>query len=140
VNLKKYLIFFYYLTNLNSKNQLKLERKLFSNNLKLFKNKNKITYKIIKTSIFYNLSTLIKGPLCIIKNTQNNNIDIQKLINLNPIVPLLAIKLNKKIYSNTQIKYIPTLNYKNNIQILNKTFKQLLKLPYTKLKNKTNSK
>ena len=134
------LIFFFYLTNLNSKNQLKLEKKLFINNLKLFKNKNKITYKVIKASIFYNLSTLVKGPLCIIKNTQNNNINIQKLINLDPIVSLLAIKLNKKIYSNIQIKSLTTLNYKNNIKTLNKTLKQFLKLPYTKFKKQPNSK
>ena len=112
---------------------MELEKKLFINNLKICKNKNKITYKILKTSIFYNLSTLIKGPLCIIKSTQNNSINIQKLINLDPI-PLLAIKLNRKVYSNIQLKSITTLNYKNNIKILNQTFKQLLKIPYTKLK------
>lgn len=127
------LIFFFFLTNLNSKNQLELEKKLLQNNLKLCKNRNKIIHKVIKNSIFFNLSTLITGPLCIVESTKKTN--VQKLLTLDPHIPLLAIKLNKKIYSNIQIKSISTLDYKDNIRILNKTFKRLLKIPYTKLKN-----
>ena len=50
-------------------------------------------------------------------------------------MPILSLKLNKKIYSNMQLKNLTTLNYNKNVVIMNKTFKKLLKVPYYKLKN-----
>ena len=133
---KPNLIFFIYIPNSNVKNQLKLEQKLFKNNLKLYNIKNNLTKHVINNSIYSRIDILIKGPLSIItlKNPKKININIQKLLNFNSNISVLTIKLNKKIYSNEQIKTISTLNYKNNIKILNKTFKQLIKIPYYNLK------
>lgn len=132
------LIFFFFLTNLNSKNQLKLEQKLFKKNLKLFKIKNTLIKKVLKKSVFVNFSIMVKGPLCIIelkdsKKLLNNFNDLKKL---NPSTPLISLKLNKKIYTINQLKTITTLNYKTNVKVLNKTLKRFLKLPYYKFKSK----
>ena len=134
---KTNLIFFFYIANFSVVNQLELEQKLFKNNLELYKIKNTLLKHSVKQSVFTNISPLIKGPLCIVKfnNNKSVNLNFQTLLNLNNTVPILAIKLNKKIYSNVQVKTISTLNYTNNIKILNKTFTRLLKIPYYKFKN-----
>ena len=130
------LIFFYFINNLNNEDQLTLNQKLFKSNIEIYKIKKTLTQKIIKNSIFSNSSILIKGPLSIVvpKNIKEENLNIQNLLNFDSNMLNLAIKLNKKLYSNLQLKKISTLNYNNNIKILNKTFKRLIKKPYIVLK------
>lgn len=130
------LIFFCFINNLNNEDQLTLNQKLFKSNIEIYKIKKTLTQKIIKNSIFSNSSILIKGPLSIVvpKNIKEENLNIQNLLNFDSNMLNLAIKLNKKLYSNLQLKKISTLNYNNNIKILNKTFKRLIKKPYIVLK------
>ena len=132
------VLFLFFLTNLNSKNQLKLSQKLHENNLKLYKVKNTLLRSILKKSIFLKFESIIKGPLCIIesKDEKKVNENFQSLLKLNQNALTLSIKLNKKIYSNYQIKTLSTLNYKNNMKVLSKTLKQLTKIPYNKLAEK----
>ena len=134
------LILFLYQPNLNVANQLELEQKLFKNNLRLYKIKNSLMRKVINRSVFLNYFVMFNGPLCIIrvKNTKIFNTNFQNILNINTIVPSLTIKLNKKIYSNIQLKTLSTLNYSQNILILNKTFKHLLKTSYYKFNNLKN--
>lgn len=134
------LIFFVYQNNVGATNQLKLEQKLFKNNLRFYKIKNSLIKKVINQSVFLNYSVMFTGPLCIIhfKNLKNSNFNFQSLLNINTIVPSLTIKLNKKIYSNTQLKTLSTLNYSNNMLRLNKTFKRLMKISYYKFSNLKN--
>jgi len=132
------LIFFFHTLNLKSTNWLKLEQKLFKLNLKCYKIKNTLTKRIIKHSVLINFSTIINGSICIIyfKNIQNINTDnIQNLLKVSQMMPLISIKLNTKLYSKKQLSTIYTLNYKTNIKILNKTLKTFLKTPYYKFKN-----
>ena len=130
------LIFFCFINNLNNEDQLTLNQKLFKSNIEIYKIKKTLTQKIIKNSIFSNSSILIKGPLSIVvpKNIKEENLNIQNLLNFDSNMLNLAIKLNNKLYSNLQLKKISTLNYNNNIKILNKTFKRLIKKPYIVLK------
>ena len=130
------LIFFFFITNLPIKNQLELDQKLSKNNLKIYKIKNTIATIALQSSIFLNTLALVNGPISMlsVKNSQLHNLNLLNLLNIYPNTFILTIKLNKKIYSNTQLKTISTLNYKDNIVILNKTFKKLIKIPYLYLK------
>ena len=133
---KTNLIFFFFSTNLNSANQLKLDQKLFKYNLTIYKTKNALLKHVLNQSIFANFSINVKGPLCIIKHkkTMKNEDNLQKLVKFNLESPFLNLKLNNKFYSNSQLKNLPTLNYKHNITNLTKTFNKLLKTSYYKIK------
>lgn len=133
---KKDLFFFFFLPNLTRTNQLKLEQTLFKHKLKIYTIKNSLLKYALTESVFLNFSNLVKGPLCIIEFNSDTkiNTNFKNLLKFNSI-HILSVKLNKKIYSNSQLKTISTLNYKSNIKILNKTFKRLLKIPYYKLNN-----
>lgn len=129
------LIFFFYTTDLNVINQLQLDQKLNKNNLKIYKIKNTLMKHVLNNSVFKNFSVSINGPLCFIKLKNTKKLDIKTLINISPNMPFLGIKLNKRIYSTNQLKTVSTLNYSNNVKILNKTFKRLIKVPYYKIRN-----
>jgi len=132
------LIFFFHTLNLKTIKWLKIEQKLLKLNLKYYKVKNTLTKYVIKNSVFLNFLPIINGPICIIyikKNQNNTNLDIQNLLKLSQTMPLVSVKLNKKLYSKNQLLTISTLNYRTNIKVLNKTLKTFLKNPYYKFKN-----
>ena len=133
---KSPLILISHTLNLNSNKWLKIEQNLINSNLKYYKLKNAVTKQALTKSIFFNVLPIFNGSLCFIypKNYKNFNENFQNLIKINKTMPILAIKLNKKIYSKTQLENISNLNYKQNIKILNKTLKNLLKFPYYKFK------
>ena len=129
-------------SNLNSKNWLKIEQELFNSNLKYYKINNTLTKYVLDSSIFSNLTTLINGSLCIIhyNNAQTTKIDTKKLLKINKSIPIVCAKLNNKVYSANQLSSVSTLNYDKNIRIFNKSLKKMLKFPYFKLKNSNFSK
>ena len=129
---KNPLIFFFHITNLDSKNWIKIEQKKFYNNIRCYKLSNTLTKQVLNHSTLANLSIIINGSLCFVYY-KNNNPEIQKLIKLNKALPLLCLKLNKNIYSLNQLSNITTLNHTKNIKIFNKTLIKLLKTPYYKL-------
>jgi ribosomal protein L10 len=139
---KPTLIFFLHISNLNSKNWLKIEQELFNSNLKYYKINNTLTKYVLDSSIFSNLTTLINGSLCIIhyNNAQTTKIDTKKLLKINKSIPIVCAKLNNKVYSANQLSSVSTLNYDKNIRIFNKSLKKMLKFPYFKLKNSNFSK
>jgi hypothetical protein len=78
---------------------------------------------------------IINGNLCLLsfKDNKKNTVNIQEIVKIDPSMAFLGLKLNNKFYSSSQLKTLSTLNYKDNVQILNKSLKKLLKLPYYNL-------
>ena len=130
------LVFFFHTTNLNSKRSLKIDQDLFTYGLKCHKITNTMTQYALKNSVVSNSSILISGSLCLVclKKNKTLKIDLQKLLNISKTMPVIGVKLNKKIYSKQQLSTLSTLNYTKNIKVLNKMFKKLLKIPNFKLK------
>jgi len=131
------LVFFFHTTNLNSKRSLKIEQDLFNYELECHKITNTITRYALKNSVISNTSILISGSLCLVcLKKKTLKIDVQKLLNISKTMPVLGVKLNKKMYSRQQLSTLSTLNYTKNVKVLNKMFKKLLKIPNFKLKKK----
>lgn len=131
------IFFLYNSTNLNFKNWIKIEQNLSKQNLKYFKIYNTLIKTFLKNSIFFNLTPLINGSVIIIYTSKETNINLQKIINLNPLFTFLCLKFNNSIYSSYQIRTIYAVNYKQNIKILNQSLKKILKYPYYKLNKKS---
>ena len=106
--------------NKKSNNWVKLEQGLKKINLNYYKPYNKIARKIFKTSIYSNFINLINGPffLLIPKNETILNKKILKKETLEFFkFRLLALKLNKKIYSTKQIQKLNSFVYKESISV-----------------------
>ena len=134
----KKLILIYHTSNLKLTEWLKTEKKLKKNNLKCYKLNNKLVQKALNKSNLLNFSKILKGPLCFV--TINNNKGLKQhfnnLIKFNKIMLLLAIKLNRKVYSFKQINNLTTLSYSNIIKTFNKILNNSTKILYHKFKNK----
>ena len=130
------VIFFFHTTNLNSKNKLKIDKKLAKKKLTSFNIKNGLLSIAFKKSIFVNQSFLIKGSLCFLFNKfeKKANNEYENLLNFKTNLVLIAIKLNNKIYLVNQLKTLTSLNYINNFKVLNRTLKNVFKHPYYKTK------
>ena len=100
------IFFLYNSTNLNFKNWIKIEQNLSKQNLKYFKIYNTLIKTFLKNSIFFNLTPLINGSVIIIYTSKETNINLQKIINLNPLFTFLCLKFNNSIYSSYQIRTI----------------------------------
>jgi hypothetical protein len=121
------IFFIYNSNNLNKKNWIIIEQVFSKLNLKYYRPYNKLTIKSLSNSIYSNMKQLIHGNIIFIKPKPKTSLKIKNLTNLNPILTLLCIKLNKKVYSITQIKNINTLNYKLVNLTLFKSLKNCLK-------------
>lgn len=127
--------FFCHGASLNSESWIKTEQTLVKNKLKYYRVFNTLMIKTLKCSIFKNLTTLLHGPIILI-NTSDVKLTLKKLKNVNPLINLLCLKLNNKIYSRKQIKNIKKLSYVENVYIFHKSLKTLIKMPYCKFKSK----
>lgn len=127
--------FFFHGASLNNESWIKTEQTLVSNKLKYYRVFNTLMIRTLKCSIFKNLTTLLHGPIVLI-NTDNVELTLKKLKNINPLINLLCLKLNNKIYSRKQIKNIKKLSYIENVSIFHKSMKTLIKMPYYKFKSK----
>ena len=107
-------------TNQKASNWVKLEQGLKSINLNYYKLYNKVTKKVLKTSIYLNFTNLINSPFFLI-TPKKKTILTKKLITKEALeflkFRLLAIKLNKKIYSIKQIQKINSFVYKETISV-----------------------
>ena len=137
--LKNYpFIFLVHTPNLNSQNLLKIEQQLFKNTLHCYKINNNLTKLVLKNSLFSSFVNLVQGPLCFIYfNPKHSslNLNLEKLLVNKSKIIVLGVKLNKRIYTKSQIKTLNTFNYNQNIIIFNKTLKKIIKTPYHKLKS-----
>ena len=127
--------FFFHGASLNNESWIKTEQTLVRNKLKYYRVFNTLMIRTLKCSIFKNLITLLHGPIVLI-NTDNVELTLKKLKNINPLINLLCLKLNNKIYSRKQIKNIKKLSYIENVSIFHKSMKNLIKMPYYKFKSK----
>mgnify|MGYP006192120913 CR=1 FL=1 len=87
---------------------------------------------------FTNTNTIEGGKYFVLCHTENMSRSklLEKLKNINPLVNLLCLKLNNKIYSRKQIKNIKKLSYIENVSIFHKSMKTLIKMPYYKFNSK----
>ena len=113
------------------------------NKITIFQNffvSNNLFKKILKNSIYTNLTFLINGliNLSIIKYNLNSNIDKHFKTNLNSKTNniLVALKLNNKIYSSSQLTKLKSLNYSRNVLFLHKTLKNCVSFPSKKMISK----
>jgi hypothetical protein len=136
---KKRLLIAFHTLNVNFLNSLYLKQVLFKFNLKYFKVHVTITKNLLKNSIFTNYSNIINNSMCLIypENFTNMKNNIQEILNIDKKLNILSLKLNNNFYIKPQLRNITTLHYNKNIKVLNKTFKNILKTPYYKLKNKS---
>lgn len=116
------LLFFSNGINQTSKNWVKIEQGLQKLKLIYYKSYNKLTLKILLTSIFLNFDKIVSGPFFFLKPDQNF-FEKYKIISFlenfkSLFFSLLAIKVNNKIYSLLQINNINSFKYKSSIILL----------------------
>ena len=112
------LFFFFSGINQNSSNWIKTEQELKNINLNYYKVFNKTSTKTFKNSIYKNTEPTITSNTFFIKPTTNKKLLTKKrLLNIETFV-FLAIKINNKVYSLNQLKYINSFKYYENILLL----------------------
>ena len=106
--------------NQKASNWVKLEQGFKLINLNCYKPYNKIARKVLKTSIYLNFINLINGPFFLI-TPKKKTILTKKLIKKETFeflkFRLLAMKLNKKVYSIKQIQKMNSFAYKETISV-----------------------
>ena len=106
--------------NQKANNWVKLEQEFKTINLNYYKPYNKIARKVLKTSIYSNFLNLINGPFFLL-TPKNRTLLTKKLIRKETLeflkFRLLAIKLNKKIYSIKQIQKLNSFVYKETVSV-----------------------
>jgi len=101
---------------------------------------NNLLRKKLKDSIYNNLTFLITGfvNLSIIK--YNLNLDLEKHfiknVNSKSNSIIIALKLNSKIYSSSQLTKLKSLHYSTNTVFLHKTLKNCISFPSKKIISK----
>lgn len=115
------LFFFFNSIHRNSNDGIIIEQNLKKFNLNYYKIFNKTSKTTINSSIYKNSNELINSMTVFIKPI-SHSIELKKSNLLSCFEPLLfnmlAIKLNNKIYSTSQLKGISTLNYKDTQLLL----------------------
>ncbi len=132
---KKTPIFFIFnVANTNSKNWIKVEQDFYDQQLKHYKIYNTLLIRLTEKSIFQKMNLIINSSTCFIyfKN-DTSELNLHKLIKLNPLISCIGLKLNHKLYSVSQLSKVSTLNHTQNIKIFNKLLKKIIKFPYYKL-------
>nr|YP_010233624.1 hypothetical protein LWA48_mgp10 [Pleurosigma inscriptura]QSZ78241.1 hypothetical protein Pi_026 [Pleurosigma inscriptura] len=123
--------------NQKSNNWIKLEQEFKTINLNYYKLYNKIAIKVLKTSIYSNFINLVNGPFFLL-TPKNKTILTKKLIRKETLgflkFRLLAIKLNKKIYSIKQTQKLNSFVYKETISVFYQFLLINLKFPQTLIK------
>jgi len=115
---KKNLFFFFNGVNQNSEDWIITEQGLQIINFSYYKVFNKTANKILKNSIYDNFQPTINGTTFFIQPKSDSK-PLSRLIltsNFDKLLfVILAIKLNNKIYGETQIKNSNSLEYNENI-------------------------
>lgn len=106
----------------NNENWLKTEQLLKDNNCSFYRIKNKILINNLNDNLFFNLNSLINGPILFLKLNNTKSFPIIK-----KNFPIYLLKVSKKIYVFKQISKIKHLDFgyniktlKNNIDIITK--------------------
>ena len=130
---KNSFLFFSIGANQNSQNWLEIEQKLSKLELNYYKTYNNTTKKIIKNSIYKNLSHLVNSTFFLLKPKLSK---IKSNIINSILFATLAIKLNKKIYLISQSKNINSFNYKKNMSVMYQFLLTNLKFSNTVIRKK----
>ena len=108
---------------------------MVNHKLKYFRILNKLMINTLKNSIFKNLIVLIHGPI-ILLNSNNANLTLKELENINPLISLLGFRINNNVYSKKQIKNLKNLSYIENISVFHNSMKTFTKMSYYTFKSK----
>ena len=98
----------------NKERWLKTEQLLKENRCSFFRIKNKILIKNLNDNLFFNLNSLINGPILFLKLNDTNS-----FLTLKKAFPIYLLKASNKLYVFDQISEIKTLDFKSNIRLLN---------------------
>jgi len=120
----------------NSENWIKKKQLLATYKLQHFQILNKLLIKILFSSIFKNLTVVIQGPIILLHLKKNSNLTIQNINSISPLINLLSIRLNNKIYSEKQLQKLKKLSYTENIRIFHNSIKNITQIPHSKFKKK----
>lgn len=134
--------FLFHSAKLDLNQWVQTEQNLKKLKLRYSKILNGTTLKLFKSSIYQNLSSVICGFILFIhpcfKTTKLGLNPIKK--NLKPSFELIAVKLDNKIYSTSQLKGLNSLSYRTNVLNLYKSFDRHLKTSYLLTKKNNFSK
>lgn len=104
--------------NQKSKNQILIKQEIKKLKIIYYKTYNKLTIKLFKNSIYKNFTKLIYSPVFFLTTKQKYfNVTTTKYLETLKF-PILGIKLNKKIYTTTQLKNIKSTKYTSGISLL----------------------
>jgi len=134
------IIFLYHFTNETNKIWIKLEQYLFKKKLNYYKINSSLVNSLFKNSIYFNVNSLIYGPLVLIYLNCLFFINfLNKDYKLNNKLHLFCIILNNKFYPIKLILNIKTfkfINYINNLFIFLNSYTNILFLSSLLLVNK----
>lgn len=104
--------------NQKSKNEILIKQEIKKLRITYYKIYNKLTVKIFKNSIYKNFTKLIYSPVFFFTTKQKYfNVKTTKYLETLKFF-ILGIKLNKKIYTITQLKNIKSTKYKSIVSML----------------------
>ena len=105
---------------------------------KIYSISNNIMKKVLKSSIYLNLTLVINGPVVLVAFQLKSNANafnlFKKLIFIKGNNVFLGLKLNRKIYSQLQLTSLSTLDYLENINVLHSSLNNFLGLFSNKCK------
>lgn len=112
-----HIFFLFNGNNLKAYDWIAAEKALKNMNFEYYKVNNKTTIKTLDKSIYQKVKTTINGVTFFINFVSNKSYLTKQLLikNFEPFLfSLVAIKINNKVYTSTQIKNTNSLNYKTN--------------------------
>jgi hypothetical protein len=137
IKLKKFFktndfFFLFHSAKLDLNQWTQTEQNLKKLKLKYLKLLNGTTLKLFKDSIYKNLSSVICGfVLFLNSNFKTAELQLKSVKkDLKLSFELIAVKLNNKIYSTSQMKGLNTFSYKKNVFNLYNSFDRHLKTSY----------
>jgi hypothetical protein len=126
--------FFFSGINLKANNWIKIEQELNKLGLNYNKINNNLALNLLKNSIFNNTIPLVNGPIILILINKIKKLSLKNLTDINPLISLLCLRINNKIYLKAQIRNLVSLDYSKNILIFQKALKLFLKIPFKQLR------
>ena len=124
-----------HLPNSKSNSIIKFNRDIQKLGLKSHKIKNSLAKKIIKRSVFKHFNSISSGQICFIyfNNKIKHILEIKKLKSVNSQLYILGLKIYNKLYLSNQLKNVISINYLQNLRVLNSTLKNCMKYSYIKM-------
>lgn len=129
---KSELIFIFHSAKIKSNKWITVEKQLKKLKLKYNQIYNKTTTKTLKNSIYKNMNQLISSVILLVTTAYKSTHVNIKILNkeLESLFVLLFLKLNNKIYTQTQFKKLDSLSYKQTVLKFNTSLEKCLKTSY----------